>query len=65
MHPIRKAHPVDLNYLYARHQIALMRADAASCIEARHSHRGLATGYALAIESRRAELGGGDFATTL
>lgn len=40
---------MDLNYLLARHQISLMRADSAACGEARHSHQGLARGYAVRI----------------
>jgi len=37
---------VDLNYLLSRHQISLMRADSASCSEARIAHRGMARAYA-------------------
>ena len=39
-----------LNYLLHRHQVSLMRAEAASCISARSSHRALAFGYARQIE---------------
>lgn len=45
----------DLNYLYHRHQVSLVRADRASCSASRASHRGLATGYALRIERMRAD----------
>ncbi|MBN2972577.1 hypothetical protein JW805_11165 [Roseomonas aeriglobus] len=48
---------MDLNYLLSRHQIALMRAQSAVTIEARHSHRGMASGYADAIRSIQASLG--------
>jgi len=37
---------MDLNYLLSRHQISIMRAEAATCREARYAHRGLAKGYA-------------------
>ncbi|HWK35360.1 hypothetical protein [Sphingomonas sp.] len=36
---------MDLNHLLCRHQVSLMRAEAATCVEARHAHRGLARGY--------------------
>lgn len=39
-----------LNYLLHRHQVSLMRADAASCVSARSSHLALANGYARQIE---------------
>lgn len=39
-----------LNYLLHRHQVSLMRADAAACVSARSSHRALANGYARQIE---------------
>jgi len=42
---------MDLNYLYQRHQISLMRADAALSTGARVAHRGLAAGYARLIEA--------------
>ncbi|WP_200911557.1 hypothetical protein [Sphingomonas sp. Leaf33] len=48
---------MDLNYLLSRHQISLMLAQAAPTIEARHSHRGLAAGYADTIRSMQALLG--------
>jgi hypothetical protein len=40
---------LDLNHLLFRHQVSLMRADAAASPEARHSHRGLAAGYAARV----------------
>ncbi|WP_294335799.1 hypothetical protein [uncultured Sphingomonas sp.] len=48
---------MDLNYLLSRHQISLMLAQSATTTEARHAHRGLATGYADAIHSARMVLG--------
>ncbi|WP_294289457.1 hypothetical protein [uncultured Sphingomonas sp.] len=48
---------MDLNYLLSRHQISLMLAQSATTTEARHAHRGLATGYADAIQSVRTMLG--------
>jgi hypothetical protein len=50
---------MDLNYLLSRHQVSLMRADAAACGEARHSHRGLARGYAERIRELQERLGTG------
>lgn len=44
---------MDLNYLLARHQISLMRADAATGPEARYAHRHLARGYAERIRELR------------
>lgn len=41
---------MSLNYLLHRHQISLMRADAATGAEARLSHRALAAGYSLRID---------------
>ena len=40
-----------LNYLLHRHQVSLMKADAATSPEARCSHRGLVLGYAHRIEN--------------
>lgn len=40
-----------LNYLLFRHEISLMRADAATYVEARHRHGGLARGYARQTET--------------
>lgn len=48
---------MDLNYLLSRHQISLMLAQAAPTMEARHSHRGLAAGYADTIRSMQTLLG--------
>jgi hypothetical protein len=46
-----------LNYLLHRHQISLMRSDAASSPEARAAHRSLAVGYARQIGVMRHEAG--------
>ena len=40
---------MDLNYLFSRHQLSLVRATTAPSSAARHSHRGLAGGYAARI----------------
>jgi len=40
---------MDLNQLLHRHQISLMRAADAGCVEARISHQGLAALYAKRI----------------
>lgn len=50
---------MDLNYLLSRHQVSLMRAAAAACSEARHSHQGLARSYAERIRLLRERLGAG------
>lgn len=50
---------MDLNYLFHRHQVALMRADAAACSSSRHSHLGLARGYAERIRTLQLALGAG------
>ena len=42
---------MDLNYLFSRHQIALMQAEAADTCEARGVHRGLVKEYAARIEA--------------
>lgn len=47
----------DLNYLYMRLQVSLMRADAASCSSSRVSHSALARAYARRIDAVRAEAG--------
>ena len=47
---------MDLNQLFHRHQVSLMRADIAACPEARIAHEGLAAGYAARIETLRHEL---------
>jgi hypothetical protein len=41
---------MDLNYYLARHQISLMRADGAACIEARLSHLTMAKSYEAKIK---------------
>lgn len=41
---------MDLNYMLSRHQISLMRAVAAGCIEARVAHESMARGYAVEID---------------
>ncbi|WP_413062275.1 hypothetical protein ACLN6N_16290 (plasmid) [Sphingomonas carotinifaciens] len=40
---------MDLNYLLHRHQVSLMRSNAAGSPEARHAHNGLVRGYAYQI----------------
>ncbi len=54
---LRKLSVLDLNYLLSRHQVSLMRAQAATTPEARYSHAGLATHYADAIRSMQTVLG--------
>jgi len=44
---------VDLNYLFARHQVSLMKASAALCGEARAAHLGMAKLYAVRIDDVR------------
>lgn len=46
---------MDLNQLLYRQQVSLMRADAAACVEARQSHRGLASAYAQRIAQLQQE----------
>lgn len=53
---------MDLNYLFHRQQVSLMRADAAICVESRHAHSALARGYAGAIERIQQDAGAGAFA---
>ncbi len=48
---------MDLNYLLYRHQVSLMRAEAAVCSCSRRSHRDLARGYAERIGAIRSSLG--------
>lgn len=36
---------MDLNYLFSRHQLSLVRATCGPSRAARHSHRGLADAY--------------------
>ena len=45
--------PVDLNYLYQRHQVSLFLAVNAASNEARSAHRGLADGYAARIAAAK------------
>lgn len=51
-----------LNYLLHRHQISLMRSQASPSLEARASHRGLATRYAAQIRQLRADTGAAETA---
>ncbi len=44
---------MDLNYLFARHQVSLMKASATLCGEARAAHLGMARLYALRIDDVR------------
>lgn len=44
-----------LNYLLHRHQVSLMKADAAASPQARATHRGLASGYAERIGTMRTD----------
>lgn len=48
---------MDLNYLLSRHQVALMRADSATCAEAEIAHRGMAREYAGRIRLLRQLIG--------
>lgn len=48
---------MDLNYLSSRHQISLMRADTATCSEARIAHRGMARAYAERIRTMQELIG--------
>ncbi len=48
---------MDLNYLLSRHQRSVHRATTAASVEARHAHRGLASGYAKRIRALQASLG--------
>lgn len=48
---------VDLNYLFHRHQMAIMQADAAASPEARVAHDGMARGYLRRIEAMQAASG--------
>lgn len=50
---------MDLNDLLSRHQISLMRAGTAGCVEAQAAHRGLARGYADRIRALQARTGTG------
>ena len=44
---------MDLNYLYFRQQVELMRADAANCTASGKAHRQLANLYDSLIERRK------------
>ncbi len=44
---------MDLNYLYYRHQLSLMKADAAATPSVRAVHLGFARGYAARIAGKR------------
>jgi hypothetical protein len=46
---------VDFNYFYHRQQVSQMRADAAACDEARHSHQWLADAYLRLIRHERTQ----------
>ena len=50
---------MDLNYLLRRHQLSVHSAGAAATPEARHAHRGLASGYALRIRAFQRDVGAG------
>ncbi|WP_201024382.1 hypothetical protein [Sporosarcina koreensis] len=50
---------MDLNYLFARHQLSLMKASVALCGEARAAHLGLARLYAERIDHVRNGMRGG------
>jgi hypothetical protein len=43
---------MDLNYLYHRHGISLMKAELAACDRSREAHRGFAAAYAERIADR-------------
>lgn len=44
---------MDLNYLYARHQVSLFMAEHAACERSRAAHDGLAQAYAARIANER------------
>jgi hypothetical protein len=44
---------MDLNYLYLRRQVSLVRADRAACEASRSAHLGLAGLYGALIERER------------
>lgn len=52
---------MDLNYLFHRQQVSLMRADAAGCVASRYAHRELARGYNDRIERIQQDAGAGAF----
>lgn len=51
---------MDLNELYERHQIALMRAEAAASPKARAEHRERADAYVRMIDDERQRNGASD-----
>ena len=51
---------MNLNELFHRHQVSVMRAAAAASPEARLAHRGLAAGYAALIADLQRNLGVAD-----
>lgn len=57
MLPLLREPIVDLNYLLGRHQRSLISASTAASPEARHSHRGLVSGYADRIRNLQVTLG--------
>lgn len=50
---------MDLNYLFHRHQVSLMRADAAISVSTRSEHEGTARCYEDRIRSLQLALGAG------
>ena len=56
---------MDLNDLYSRHQVSVMRADAALCPDAALEHTDLAAGYAREIQRRRTASGAGLIPSTI
>jgi hypothetical protein len=48
---------MDLNELFYRHQISVVRAAEAASPEARHAHRGLVSGYAARIATMQVDAG--------
>ena len=50
---------MDLNYLFSRHQLSLVRATSAPCSGSRRAHRGLADGYGERIRAFQLGVGAG------
>ncbi|WBH17885.1 hypothetical protein [Sphingomonas radiodurans] len=48
---------MDLNHLFARHQMSLVNAEQAATAEARHAHAGLMHGYAARIATLQSDSG--------
>lgn len=48
---------MDLNHLFACHQVSLMRADAAVCSLSRRHHLGMASAFAGRIDALRQRSG--------